>query len=199
MKIVGIAGGSGAGKSTISYALIDKYPDLFEVVNLDDYQKLKTDKDLPMVGDMINWDHPNIIKWDSFIRDIKSLKSGNPVAIMSWAHRSNPNYAEHGKMIPRTIYPRDILLVEGYLALHNPQVRKLFDHAYYLDLDDKTRNQRRGKSVLTGEDTYETEVLIPMHKKYVEPSKTFADKIIDVSTMSIEEVRDSIYRDAIRL
>ena len=64
MNIIGIAGGSGSGKSTLSYRLVDTYPDKIELLNLDDYQKVgDSESDLPTLQGMINWDHPNIIRW----------------------------------------------------------------------------------------------------------------------------------------
>src|SRR3546814_13096312 len=71
------SGGSGSGKSTVSYSIVDSNPEKFEVINLDDYQKVGETTGLPMVGDMINWDHPDIIRWDDLIRDVNKLKSGD--------------------------------------------------------------------------------------------------------------------------
>ena len=71
MKIIGIAGGSGAGKSTVSYALEDENPNNIEVLNFDDYQKVGTDETRPMIDGKTNWDHPDIIRWDDLISDIQ--------------------------------------------------------------------------------------------------------------------------------
>lgn len=193
MKIIGIAGGSGAGKSTVSYALIDAFPDKFEVINLDDYQKLKTDSNLPMMNGGINWDHPDIILWDKLIGDVQKLKNSESVTINVWAHRSNKDYFKHGQMISRTIYPKPVILLEGYLALYNPELNKIYDRSYYLEIDNETRNERRDKSV--GNDDYEAKVLIPMHKKYVESTKANADEVIDVSEMSVDEIKNKILSD----
>lgn len=192
MKVIGIAGGSGAGKSTVSYALIDGGPDTFEVINLDDYQKLKTDPNLPMVEGMINWDHPDIIRWVDLIADIKRLKNGESATIDIWSHRSNPDYAEHGRMIPRTIEPKPVLIVEGYLALHRLELLKLYDKSFYLDVGDAIRSARRDKNDIVTDEGYEAKVLIPMFKQFVEPSKKNADVIIDVSSMGVDEVADKI-------
>jgi uridine kinase len=197
MKIIGIAGGSGSGKSTVSYALVDENPDLFEVINLDDYQKARDEANLPMLGGMINWDHPNIIRWDNLIADIAKLKDDQPVTIDLWAHRSNPEYAKHHKMMRRTIEPQPVLIVEGYLALYNPALNKLFDKRYYFDLDDKTRAARRDKHEVINQEIYETKVLLPMHEKYIEPSRHNADVVLDVANMSVGEICERVKEDIV--
>ena len=196
MKMIGIAGGSGAGKSTVAYRLVDTDPDGFEVINLDDYQKLKTEPDLPMVGSMINWDHPDIIRWDDLRRDIEILRSGKPVRIPVWAHRSNPGYAVHGEMKPRIINPRPILIVEGYLALYQ-KILAMYDRTFYLDLDDSSRAERRrkargGKDTIIGESDYVEKVLMPMHALFVEPTKTQANIVIQVKGKSAKELAQLI-------
>ncbi len=194
-RLIGIAGGSGSGKSTACYKLVDKYPDLFEVINLDDYQKKKTDPDLPMLANKINWDHPDIIDWDKLISDINDLMSGKSVTIDVWSHRSNPDYSSHGNMMPRTIQPKSIMLLEGYLALYNQQLNSLYDTKYYLELDDETRGQRRGKNDVIDDPQYEEKVLLPMHKQFVEPTKNLADVVLDVSAMSVEQAASKLYED----
>lgn len=192
MKIIGIAGGSGAGKSTISYKLVDSYPEIFEVLNLDDYQKLKTSSNLPMVEDMINWDHPDIILWDELLKDIETLKSGKSVEIQTWSHRSNPDYHKHGKMIPRKIYSKKKLIVEGYLSLWKEELRSQYLRRHYLDLHYSERMKRRNKFI---DPKYIKRVLIPMHKKYVEPTKKYADQIYDVSSLDEDQVFERIKSD----
>lgn len=192
MQIIGIAGGSGSGKSTVSYKLVDTYPDTFEVLNLDDYQKFKSESDLPRVDGMINWDHPGIFRWTDLLADIKTLQKGLPVTIKTWSHRSNPNYFKHGKMIPRTMIPRKILIIDGYFALWNKDLRKQYTRSYYLDLDISDSIKRRKKFENS---KYETKVIIPMHKKYIEPTKKYADKVLDVSSIKEEEVYKKIEKD----
>jgi len=188
MKIIGIAGGSGAGKSTISYALEDDDPDSIEVLNIDDYQKRPNTENLPMIDGVINWDHPDIILWDELIHDLTSLRGGKSIKLDVWAHRSNPDYSVHRQLQSRTINPKQILIVEGYLALHSAAVRAFFDTSFYLDVTPEIRSKRRGKNNVIGSDDYEKNVLIPMHEMYVEPSKKYADVILDVSLLSISTV-----------
>jgi uridine kinase len=198
-QLIGIAGGSGAGKSTICYKLIDEHPEQFEVINLDDYQKKKTEPNLPMFKDKINWDHPDIIDWDKLINDVKTLLNSKPVVMDVWSHRSNPDYSVHGKMIERIIEPKPQILLEGYLALYNPELNDLYTKKYYLDIDDKTRQARRGKNDVIGDPEYEQTVLAPMHKQFVEPTKNNADEVIDVSKMTVDQVAAAIYGECVAL
>jgi uridine kinase len=195
MKVIGIAGGSGVGKSTVSYALVDKYPEKYEIINLDDYQKLKSSSDLPTV-DEINWDHPDAILWDDLKKDIKALSKGKDVHIQVWAHRSNPDYHLHGKMLPRTLKPKPILIVEGYLALYKDLIKE-YDKTFYLELDEESRSKRRrdargGKDTIIGHDQYVDKVLKPMHRMYVEPTKAKADIIIEVSGKTVDQIAEFI-------
>lgn len=202
MKIIGIGGGSGSGKSTVSYMLVDSDPSRLEVINLDDYQKLKSDVGLPMVGSIVNWDHPDIIRWSDLRRDIIKLQRGESVELSVWAHRSNPDYVKHRQMIPRKVYPRPFLIIEGYLALHR-NILDVYDQTFFLELDDLSRAQRRrdargGKDNIIGEKDYVNKVLKPMHAQHVEPTKKDADLVIDVSNKSAVEVV-KIIRDNIKL
>jgi uridine kinase len=197
MEVICIAGGSGTGKSTVSYALEDKYPDVIEVLNFDDYQKVGQKDSLPILGGMVNWDHPDAIRWNDLISDLKSLKAGKEVCIDVWAHRSNNDYEKTRKMIPRTIVPKPVLVVEGYLALYNQELNKQYDYTYYFDLDEQTRNRRRGKGTFTGKNEYDEKVLNPMFKKYVEPTRYSADQVIDVSNKTVEQVVKILLKNAV--
>lgn len=192
MKLIGIGGGSGSGKSTVSYALAEANPDTFEVINLDDYQKLKTDPNLPMFEGMINWDHPDAIRWDTLLSDIKQLQANQPVTLDVWTSHFNPNYYLTGRLVPRTIKPKLTMIVEGYLALYEPALRDLFDRTFYLDLDAATRTERRDKSAIIRNPEYETKVLPAMHNKYVQPTKQWADVVIEVAYASVEQICDII-------
>jgi len=192
MKLIGITGGSGVGKSTLCYSLMDANPQMISVLHLDDYQKLKTEKNLPMHKGKVNWDHPNIIDWDKLHRDIQQLQSGHSITLKSWSHRDNPDYHNHRNMMDILIDARPIILLEGYLSLYK-NIFDILDYTIFLDLDYETRIKRRKKFM---NPVYEQEVLIPMHQQFVEPTKTNADIVLDVSDTNQNDVyifmRDSI-------
>ena len=195
MKIIGLAGGSGAGKSTVCEYLLDKGPDTYEVMSLDDYQKLKTDKSLPRLNGKINWDHPNAIDWPKLKQDLESLTSGLTIQTQVWTSSFNPDYHKTGKMIARKVSPRPILILEGYLALYSSEINKFYSTTIFLDLDTKTRNERRGKNDLVGDPDYINQVLTPMHDQYVEPTKYNADLLIDVKDKTVEDITQEIMEE----
>ena len=192
MKIIAIAGGSGAGKSTLTYKLIDSDPETFEVIHLDDYQKWKTDPDLPMVGEMANFDHPDVIQWQKLIEDIKSLSKGRNVEVLTWGQRPDVDYSARTQRVNREIIPKKILIVDGYLSLWNPELRSLYDRKYFLDLAEDKRLNRRNKFIYP---EYRDQVLIPMHNKYIEPTKEYADLIINSENLDAKQIYLNVIED----
>ncbi len=199
MKVVGIAGGSGAGKSSIAYSLVDAEPSKFEVLNFDDYQmcgRPEIKAELPRIDGIINWDHPDVIDWAALRTDVRTLREGSPITVETWAHRTNPDYAIHRIKLARLVLPKPILLVEGYMAL-NERIIDIYDQAFYLDLDETTRDARRrqargGVDNINGEDGYTEKILTPMFKEHVEPTKKLADVVIDVANKTTLEVTDIV-------
>lgn len=192
MKVIAIAGGSGAGKSTVSYELIDSDPAHFEVLNLDDYQKVGNSGSLPIVEGMKNWDHPDAVDWNILRRDIAALRAGNAVLLNVWAHRSNTDFAHTRQRIPRVVEPKAIMIVEGYLALYDA-MNGIYDQSFYLDLDEGTRLERRkqarsGNDSLSGNPHYNDLILQPMHHLYVEPTKSRADVVINVRDRTAADI-----------
>lgn len=179
---IAIAGGSGAGKSSLANTFADTYPDLVQVVHLDDYRKEK--ELLPRVGKFVNWDHPDTIYWDELARDIFVLKRGGAVTI----YKKNERFDFHGlerEVVSRTIQPSQIMLLDGYLSLWHEQIRLLCDFSVFLDASHDQRIARRKKfnDVEDGQAYFDT-VLIPMHEQFVEPTKQYADVIINVENIS---------------
>src|SRR4030042_5109136 len=113
MKIVGIGGGSGSGKSTIASLLVNKYPDRIESINLDKYKISSTSRNyFPIVKGMIDWDSPDIIRWQKLIKDIKTLQSGSLVTIKIRS-ALKPQELVYKKTKLGTFYQNEILIVGG--------------------------------------------------------------------------------------
>lgn len=175
---IGIAGGSGAGKSTVCYSLVDRHPSKFSIVHLDDYHKKKAT--IPLLHGLPNWDHPDAIDFHQLIMDLSALKHGEKIIVQTKNERFNPNAKEIGR-IPMEILPREIILVEGYLALWNPIVRSFFSASIFLDLPSNIRMKRRTKFI---DPFYQEKILFSMHELYVEPTKEKADIVISVDDFS---------------
>ena len=201
-KIIAIAGGTGAGKSTVAFALRDKYPDKISIVHLDDYHPVGARRAIvPMMAGMQNWDHPEALEWDALIVDLKKIKHGETLNIQS----KNDNLVERSQdenieeketpRFPVTIEPRPIIILEGYLSLWHPELREMLDYSFFLDVPHDTRIKRRTKFL---NPDYEQKILIPMHEQYVEPTKEFANNVINIESLSLEDVVKQIEIDIMK-
>ena len=153
---IGITGGSGSGKSTLANALKIKFSNKIELIHLDDY--IKPLHERRVFDGLINTDHPDSIDFINLKRDIVELASKELSAI---------------------------ILIEGFLLLHDYEIRKILDISIYLDLSEEVRWARR---LYPKDETRRRKILIPMHNKYIEPTKKYANYIINVNNLSKEEV-----------
>lgn len=187
MKFIGITGGSGAGKSTLCNTLKNKYPDMIELIQLDDYFKPLSDR--PKVGDIINHDHPDSLYFDKLVDDLTRLSQGESVVIDTKNEHINPEYEKTKKKISFKFYPKPVVLVEGFLLLTDEKIRKLLNTSIYLDVGHEKRWSRR---VHFKNEEYEKKVIIPMHNQFIEPSKKYAGYLIDVSNLTKEQVLEQV-------
>ncbi len=188
--LIGIAVGSGCGKSTLAYRLRDKYPNLIEVVHFDDYQKEEIE--IPFFKGIRNWDHPDSIAFEQLYSDLIQLKNNKEVQVMTNSSIINPAYEEKGR-IKHILKPKKIIIVEGYMALYDKKIRDLLDFKIFLASPISESMKRRDKIIYDGDNEeleYNNKILIPMHTKYVEPTKKMADFSIDV----IKNTKDKVYK-----
>ena len=184
---IGIAGGTGAGKSTLCSALMDKYPEKVGLIQLDDYFKPSTE--VPKFAEHENWDHPDALYLDKLAKDLSDLSKGKSIIINTKNERLNPEYRKTEKRIPVKFQPMQTILVEGYLVLLDEQIRKFLSTSIWLEADHALRYRRR---VHFKYPEYEKEVLLPMHKQFAEPTKHYAEHIIDVSDLSQEQIVEKV-------
>lgn len=178
--IIGVAGGSGSGKTTVSHAILDRVG-TEHIAYLEHDSYYKDIRDIPHASDqLINFDHPDSLETTLLIEHIHQLKRWQAVEIPIYDFTT---YRRTGEW--RTMQPQPIILVEGILVFAEPDLRKLFDVRIFVDADPDIRFIRRLQRDLTERgrtadsviDQYLNSVR-PMHLEFVEPSKRYADVII---------------------
>ncbi len=180
MLVIGIAGGTGSGKTTVVKKIVDCLPP-GEVVVIPQDSYYKDSGHLPLEQRQeINFDHPSAVEFELLASDLDKLKHGFAV--------NQPIYSYlNCTREPETIYiqPKHVIIVEGILIFTNPELRDLMDIKVFVDADADDRLSRvvrrdiveRGRSVNKVLERYEKTVK-PMHLQFIEPSKRYADIIV---------------------
>lgn len=176
---IGIGGGSSSGKSTVARAIANVTDKSVAIISLDNYYKDLSH--LPFEKRVkINYDHPNAFEWNLFKEHLKKLKAGKSIEMPQY------NFKEHlRKRQTKKVDPAQVVIIEGILALYDPEVRKMLDLKIYVQTDADERILRRmerdikerGRTIESVRNRYLTMVK-PMHEKFVEPTKKYADLII---------------------
>jgi len=178
--IIGVAGGSGSGKTTVAVRVQEAFPGrTVEIIHHDSYYH--DNSHLPLEERArINYDHPQAFDTDLLVRHLAALRRGEPVAVPRY------DYATHSRR-PDTerLEPADIVFVEGILVLECKALRQLMDIRLYVDVDADERvlrrllrdTRERGRTVESVVEQYLT-VVRPMHLQFVLPSKRYAHLII---------------------
>ena len=178
--LIGIAGGTGSGKTSIANYLLKQFGnDELIVIEQDSYYKDNSNLSMDERNQQ-NFDHPEAIDIQLFNKQLESLLDGKPVKIPIYDF-SNHNRIEKFQLVK----PTKIIIIEGILTLHFESLRKLMDIKVFVDVPDKIRFKRRlsrdikkrGRTLMSVTNQYENTVY-PMYKQFVEPSKDFADIII---------------------
>ncbi len=180
MLVIGIAGGSGSGKTTVVQKIIDSLPDGTVSLILQDAYYKDNGHLPPEEKKKINFDHPSSIEFPLLIDHIHQLKKGQTIAMPKYSYIT---CARSKETIP--VQSKEVLIVEGILILTNEDLRKRFDIKIFVDADSDERLMRiirrdieeRGRSVKDVLVHYDTFVK-PMHLQFIEPSKRYADIII---------------------
>ena len=179
ITIVGIAGGSASGKTTIVNKIKSTFGDDILVISHDSYYKAHNDLSYDERS-RLNYDHPVSFDTERMIQDVKKLQNGEEIDIPVY------DYTVHNRS-DQTIHvkPKKVILIEGILILYDKALRDLMDIKVFVDTDADERLMRRitrdiserGRSVESVLRQYQ-ETVKPMHEQFVEPSKKYADIII---------------------
>ena len=178
--VIGIAGGSGSGKSTFAARLREQFPDSVALISCDNYYRAHDD--IPLEERRkLNYDAPESLEFDLMVNHLRALKRGEAVDCPVY------DFALHNRSdkILR-IDPRPVIIVDGILILSDPALRETFDLRIYVEADADERILRRarrdmevrGRKIDDIMAQYLTTVK-PMHEQYVEPSKKHADLILN--------------------
>lgn len=177
--VIGIAGGSGSGKTTISESVLAEVEPDAILIQHDSYYRHSPHLALAERA-RINYDHPDSLETDLFVKHLTELVSGNVIEIPVY------DFGQHLRSdATRRIDPAPVILLEGILVLAEPDLRALMDLKIYVDTEADVRLARRLKrdieererSAESVIDQYLTTVR-PMHLQFVEPSKRYADLIV---------------------
>ena len=180
MLVIGIAGGTGSGKTTVVRKIIENLPP-GEVAVLSQDSYYKDNSHLPLEKRQeINFDHPQALEFDLLVSHIENLKSGNSIEEPMYSYLTCTRSEE-----TKTVLPKKVVILEGILVLTNKKLRDLFDIKVFVHADADDRLTRvikrdiveRGRSVEKVLERY-GESVKPMHLQFIEPSKRYADLIL---------------------
>lgn len=180
MLIIGIAGGTGSGKTTVVNKIIKSLPPgEVAVLPQDSYYK-DSSHIPPEERSKINFDEPAAIEWTLLVKHLNELKEGKTIEMPTYSYLTCTRQEE-----TVTVEPRDVVIVEGILVLTDPVLRAMMDVKVFVDADADDRLIRviardcveRGRTPQIVIDRY-SDVLKPMHSMYIEPTKRFADLIV---------------------
>mgnify|MGYP004443071585 FL=1 len=180
MYIIGIAGGTGSGKTTVVRKIVETLPEgSVAVIPQDSYYNDTTHLTLEE-RQLINFDHPDAFDWKLLSRHLQDLRDGLPIEQPTYSYIISNRLAE-------TIHvePREVVIIEGIMALNKKKLRDLMDLKIFVDADPDDRLLRviqrdiveRGRTVEMVTERYE-KVLKPAHLEFIEPTKRYADLII---------------------
>ncbi len=199
MLIIGIAGGTGSGKTTVVNQILNEIPgDEICVISQDSYYK-KTDDLTYEQRTKINFDHPKAIDFELLVKHLKDLKEKKIIEQPVYS------FVTHNRLKDtlRT-HPRKVVIVEGILIFNNIELRDMFDIKIFVHADADERLIRRLRRDIKerGRDLDEVltryqDTLKPMHQQFIEPTKNFADIIIPndrYNTVAIDIVRTVIHQ-----
>ena len=177
--LIGVAGGTGSGKTTLTHHLKEHFGEDVTVIGHDSYYKRQEGKTYEERAKQ-NYDHPSAFDTDLLIEHLQALKRGESIQCPVYS------YTDHNRTDQTvTVHPAKVIIVEGILIFQNPVLRDMFDIKLFVETDADERILRRalrdveerGRSLESVVTQYLTTVK-PMHEQFVEPTRKYADIIV---------------------
>ena len=196
--VIGIAGGTGSGKSTLMDNLVKQFEGNVTVLSHDNYYRRRDELTYEQ-RTRINYDEPAALETDLMAYHLDLLRQGSPIDCPVY------DFTQHNRSDKTVrIVPKNVIIVEGILIFENEPLRELMDVRIFVDTDADVRLcrrilrdvQERGRTLESVLDQYQTTVK-PMHEKYVEPSKRFAHIVVPEggrNTVALDMVMGRIQR-----
>ena len=203
--VVGIAGGTGAGKTTVARLITESVGESVTRIPLDNYYEDLSHLDRAE-REAVNYDHPDAFEWELLREHLRALSEGQSVEMPQY------DFEIHNRKDERvTVLPTDVIIVEGILSLYDEEINDMMDLRLYVETDADVRILRRikrdviqrGRDLEGVIDQYLSTVK-PMHEQFIEPSKKHADVIIPEGANSVavnlleEKLRAEVEGDAVR-
>ena len=177
--VIGIAGGTGSGKTTLMDNLVSRFRDQVTVLSHDNYYRRRDDMTMEERQN-VNYDEPAALETDLMVKHLDKLRRGESIECPVY------DFTQHNRSDKTiTIVPKQVIIVEGILIFENEDLRNLMDIRIFVDTDADVRLGRRilrdveerGRTLQSVLDQYQNTVK-PMHEKYVEPSKKYANLVV---------------------
>ena len=177
--VIGIAGGTGSGKTTLMDNLVSRFRDQVTVLSHDNYYRRRDDMTMEERQN-VNYDEPAALETDLMVKHLDKLRRGESIECPVY------DFTQHNRSDKTiTIVPKQVIIVEGILIFENEDLRNLMDIRIFVDTDADVRLGRRilrdveerGRTLKSVLDQYQNTVK-PMHEKYVEPSKKYANLVV---------------------
>lgn len=191
VTIIGIAGGSGSGKTTVAYSLAKHLN--ATIISTDNYYKDQSHVPLKE-RDNINYDHPDSIEWSLLKKQLKELSEGKTINIPQYQFGPHTRKKETVE-----VKPSNYIIVEGILAMYEKSLCDMYNYKIFVDAPEEVRLNRRinrdiNERAASEELTMQmwNNYVKPMHDEYVEPSKKYADIIITSDEESIKAILKNI-------
>lgn len=195
---IGIAGGTGAGKTTVAKRVTARTEDAATLIPLDNYYKDLSHLDIEERRD-VNYDHPDAFEWELLRSDVSKLLAGKSIEMPQY------DFTAHNRMDETVqVEPTEVIVVEGILALYDDELTEMLDLKVYVETDADVRILRRiqrdvierGRDLEGVIDQYLSTVK-PMHEQFVEPTKKHADLIIPegANTEAVELLQQKVHAE----
>lgn len=178
---IGLAGPSGAGKTTLVRHITENYPHITHI-RLDGF--FKAYETFPMLGEFVNRETPENINWDDFYNALNSLRAGEPTTFPLYEKKTGIQCGTE------LITPGPIVFVEGYLLYHDPRISDLLDAKLYLHVSPEEQYRRKKSRWPEMDDNYFHHVVIPVFEQYGSQGAHVADAVINGDAPEAEVIAE---------